>query len=306
MPEKESIKITEVGPRDGLQNEYKPVSTSDKFEFIRLLGLSGIQCIEATSFVKPGAIPQLSDASVLSEKLNFQSGITYSALAPNKKGYETAIQFGYREIAIFTAASNSFTKKNINKTIQESIEIFLDISKQAVLDKIKVRAYISTVVACPYEGIISPSSVLEVAKQLLDQGVYEISLGETIGVAVPNQVEDLLTTLFGKFSPSLFAGHFHDTYGMATANAAKSLEMGIRSFDSSAGGLGGCPYAPGAAGNVATEDLVYFLENSGYSTGIDLNKVMDASAFISQKIERNLISKTYLALQSRCESVALS
>lgn len=294
------VKLTEVAPRDGLQNESKPISVEDKYELIRLLGLAGLVNIEATSFVKPGAIPQLSDASELSKLLDFQMGINYSALAPNIKGYEAAVQAGFAEIAVFTAASNSFTKKNINKTIRESLDVFYEISKRAIRDKVKVRGYISTIIVCPYEGKVSPSSVCEIAEKLLEQGVYEISLGETIGVAVPEQVEVLLETLLKKFSPGLFAGHFHDTFGMAIANISKSLEMGLRSFDSSSGGLGGCPYAPGAAGNVATEDLLYFLHNSGFETGVDLNKVVDATTYIKGKLKKNIISKTYLALKANC------
>ncbi|MCE9500051.1 MAG: hydroxymethylglutaryl-CoA lyase [Leptospira sp.] len=296
---KGKVKITEVGPRDGLQNEKKAISTAEKLQFIRLLTDAGVKNIEVTSFVKPGMIPQLSDASELSEKINFQNGINYAALTPNRKGYESAIKAGFREIAVFTAASDSFTKKNINRTIDESIEIFRDISVQARVDGIRVRGYVSTVIYCPYEGKISPEKVLYVVNKLSEQGIYEISLGETIGAAVPEEVDALLELLLKHYKPDFFAGHFHDTFGMAIANVQKSIEAGIRSFDSSGGGLGGCPYAPGAAGNVATEDLVYLLEHQGFETGMQLEKLIEASIFIEKIIGRDLNSKTYLAQKSK-------
>jgi hydroxymethylglutaryl-CoA lyase len=293
---KEKIKITEVGPRDGLQNESKTVSTEDKAKFIELLTQAGLQNIEATSFVRADKIPQLADAAELSSKLNFQNPtVAYSALTPNLKGYEAAMQAGFKEVAIFGAASESFTKKNINRTIEESLAGFNELTVQAKKDGIKVRGYISTVVACPYEGKISPEKVQTVVKRMQDLGVYEISLGETIGVAVSSEVESLLAVLLTENKPSFFAGHFHDTYGMAIGNAAKSLEMGIRSFDASAGGLGGCPYAKGASGNLATEDLVYLLENSGFETGVNLDLLVKASRFMETTLDKPLLSKTYLA-----------
>ncbi len=296
---KEKIKIIEVGPRDGLQNEKTPIDTKDKLEFIRLLADSGIKNIEATSFVKPGAIPQLSDAMELSKSLSFQE-MEYSCLTPNLKGYEAALNAGFQEIAIFTATSETFTKKNINKTIDESLQVFKEISDQALKDKIKVRGYISTVVECPYEGKISPDKVLELVQKLSDFGVYEISLGETIGKATPLEIRNLLDVLFKKFPASFFAGHFHDTYGMAIANVETSVQYGIRSFDSSAGGLGGCPYAKGSSGNLATEDLLYLLHRENFETGIDLGKIFQASVFIESKIGRPLTSKTFNALKSVC------
>lgn len=291
---KERIQITEVGPRDGLQNESQVIKTDDKLEYIRLLKESGLKKIEATSFVRADRIPQLSDALELSKKINFSESVGYSALTPNLKGYENAIQAGFKEIAIFGAASESFTKKNINRTVEESIRDFSVVTEKARQDGIKVRGYISTVIACPYEGKISPEKVQFVVKEMQDMGVYEISLGETIGVGVPKEVESLLDVLLKYNPPEFFAGHFHDTYGMAIANVSKSIEMGLRSFDASSGGLGGCPYAKGASGNLATEDLVYFLEKSGYETGVDLNSLVRASQFIESKLNRSLISKTYL------------
>ena len=293
---KDKIKITEVGPRDGLQNESKPVSTDAKLKFIELLIESGLKNIEATSFVKADKIPQLADAIELSHKLNFKdSSVVYSALTPNLKGYEAAIQAGFKEVAIFGAASESFTRKNINRTIEESLKGFEELTARAKLDGIKVRGYISTVIACPYEGKISPDKVQSVVDRMKDLGVYEISLGETIGVAVPSEVDELLSTLLKHNPPSFFAGHFHDTYGMAIGNVSKSLEMGLRSFDSSAGGLGGCPYAKGASGNLATEDLIYFLERNGFDTGVNIDLLIKASHYMENVLDKNSISKTYIA-----------
>jgi hydroxymethylglutaryl-CoA lyase len=293
---KDKIKITEVGPRDGLQNESKPVSTQDKLKFIDLLVKSGLKHLEATSFVKPDKIPQLADALELSANLDFlNSSIEYSALTPNLKGYEAAVKAGFKEVAIFGAASESFTQKNINRTIEESLNGFRELTDHARKDKIKVRGYVSTIIACPYEGKISPEKVNEVVLKMQNMGVYEISLGETIGVGVPAELEKLLEVLLKHNSPSFFAGHFHDTYGMAIGNVAKSLEMGIRSFDASAGGLGGCPYAKGASGNLATDDLIYFLERSGYDTGVNIDLLINASKFMEDTLDRPLLSKTYLA-----------
>lgn len=293
---KEKVKITEVGPRDGLQNESKLVSTEDKLQFIKLLIEAGLTNIEATSFVRADRIPQLADASEVANKLNFQNrSLVYSALTPNLKGYEAALKAGFKEVAIFGAASESFTKKNINRTVEESMSGFKELTDEAIKDGIKVRGYISTVIACPYEGKISPEKVNSVVKRMQDLGVYEISLGETIGVSVSFQVESLLTVLLKDNKSSFFAGHFHDTYGMAIGNISKSIEMGLRSFDASAGGLGGCPYAKGASGNLATEDLVYFLQNSGFETGVNLDLLIQASRFMETTLDKPLLSKTYLA-----------
>ncbi|EMK22939.1 hydroxymethylglutaryl-CoA lyase [Leptospira kirschneri] len=298
------IKITEVGPRDGLQNEKSPVSTEVKAEFIQRLVRAGLKNIETTSFVKKDSIPQLADSAELSAllELNGSGSVSFSALTPNLKGYEAAKNAGYKEVAVFTAASESFTKKNINRTISESIEGFKDIFKYSKIDGIRVRGYVSTVIDCPYEGKMNPKKVLEVSKILLDLGAYEISLGETIGTGVPTEVEKLLEVLLKEIPEDKLAGHFHDTYGMAIANVEKSYSMGIRSFDSSAGGLGGCPYAKGAAGNLATDDLVYFLEKSGVSTGIDPNLLWEASSFMEKSLSKELQSRTFLATKKKKES----
>lgn len=297
-----ALKITEVGPRDGLQNEKLEIPTKDKLVFIQKLVLAGLQNIEATSFVKKEAIPQLGDAKELSAGLDLNGKTRFSALTPNLRGYEAAKEAGYKEVAVFTAASESFTKKNINRTIQESIDGFREIFREAQKDGILVRGYVSTVIDCPYEGKIAPEKVLEVSKILLDLGAYEISLGETIGTAVPTEVETLLSLLLKKIPAEKLAGHFHDTYGMAISNVQKSYEMGIRSFDSSSGGLGGCPYAKGASGNLATEDLVYFFQKSGVETGIDLSKLLEASAYMESLLQRKLASRSYIALRAKAAS----
>lgn len=293
----EKVKITEVGPRDGLQNEKTILSTQDKFEFVNRLVESGAKHIELTSFVRKDRIPQMADAIELSAMVlpKYSSDVQFSCLTPNTKGYEAAKIAGFKEVAVFTATSESFTKKNINMTVMESFSSFQPIFDFARTDGIKVRGYISTVVACPYEGKIQPEKTLEIAERLLDAGAYEISLGETIGVAVPDEIESLLEVLLKKIPSSYLNCHFHDTYGMAIANTKQALSMGIRSFDSSAGGLGGCPYAKGAAGNVATEDLVYFLTREGYDTGINLEELVKVSQFVESKLERNLNSRTYIA-----------
>lgn len=292
---KEKIKIVEVGLRDGLQNEIKFVSTELKLNLLQLLKASGIKNIELTSFVRKDKIPQLSDAEEFSKQVNFETEYNYSALVPNLKGLEKAIELGYKEIAIFGACSETFLKKNINLSISESILQFEQVAKLAINNNIRVRGYLSTIIACPYEGKIEATKVSELVKIFLDLGVYEISLGETIGVAVPNEVDRLLSILLKDMNPKLFAGHFHDTYGMALANVSKSIEFGIRTFDSSFGGIGGCPYAKGASGNLATEDLVYLLENSNFDTGVNLDKLIEASILIEQILEKPLLSKTYLA-----------
>lgn len=290
------VKITEVGPRDGLQNEKSILPTEAKKVFIEKLLDSGLKHIEVTSFVRADRIPALADAVDLSNSLDSSRFASFSCLTPNKIGYEKAREMGYKEVAIFGAASESFTKKNINMTIRDSLNAFKEISSLAIRDGVSIRGYISTVIACPYEGKIAPEKVLEVIHQMVDLGVYEISLGDTIGVGVPEELESLLEVILKNYKSSLFAGHFHDTFGTGIANVQKAYEMGIRSFDSSAGGLGGCPYAPGAAGNLATEDLVYLLERSGIETGIDLDKLTKATSFIYEILGRESLSKVYRAI----------
>jgi hydroxymethylglutaryl-CoA lyase len=292
------IKIVEVGPRDGLQNEKMIISTQDKVEFIRLLSLSGLSTIEVTSFVKAPAVAQMADAANLFESVrDLNLNVHLPCLVPNLKGYELAHSLGVKEIAVFTATSDSFTRKNINATIDESFHHIEQVTHRAQIDQIKVRGYISTAFGCPYEGKIKSSKVLEVARRLFELGVYEISIGDTIGVATPAQVKSLINELKEEFPLQSIAMHFHDTRGMALTNIYASLEQGITIFDASAGGLGGCPYAQGATGNVATEDLWYLMNSLGLSTGIHLDKLVTASQFILQKLGKRTDSKflqTYL------------
>lgn len=288
------VKIVEVGPRDGLQNEKMILPTEDKFNFISLLADAGLKTIEVTSFVKAPAIPQMSDAPALFEKVKgalLSKGVSFPCLVPNLKGYESAKASGVKEIALFSATSNSFTKKNINASIDESFERMKDVAVQAKKDGIKIRGYISTAFGCPYEGKMNEKELINVAKRFLDLGVYEISIGDTIGVAVPSQVKKYLKAIKAELPLDNLAMHLHDTRGMALANILVSLEEGIRIFDSSAGGIGGCPYAKGATGNVATEDVWYLLESEGLKTGIDLAKLAKASSFILSKINRETESK---------------
>ncbi|MBM3617812.1 MAG: hydroxymethylglutaryl-CoA lyase [Alphaproteobacteria bacterium] len=293
------VRIVEVGPRDGLQNEKKPIDTADKFEFIRLLAEAGHTDIELTSFVRPDAIPQLSDAVELVTLVNahkFPRKINFSALVPNQKGLEKAAELGVKEIALFLATSDSFSKRNINATVDESFERVKPVAKAALDAGIRVRGYLSTVYGCPYEGDVPLERVVSTAKRLQDLGVYEISLGDTTGVGTPRQVQEILDVLLLTMPADQLAAHFHDTRGMAAANALAALDMGITSFDSSAGGLGGCPYAKGASGNVATEDLVYMFESMGIHTGIDMVKLMEASRFMLSKLGVESASKVHRVL----------
>ncbi len=291
------IKITEVGPRDGLQNEKTIVPTNQKMEFIQKLLLAGLKNIETTSFVRPDRIPALSDSFELSNLLNPSIHPNYLCLVPNKKGLENAMKAGYQRIAVFGAASETFSQKNINMSIEDSIIAFGDVIQIAKKNRIQVRGYISTVFYCPYEGKIDPNKVLEIANKLIELGVDEIDLGDTIGKAVPQDVEILLNVFYKDHNPDILTMHFHNTYGTALANVQKSLEMGITSFDSSAGGLGGCPYASGASGNLATEDLVFLLENSGYDTGVQLDQLIKASQFMESILQKELNSNVYRALK---------
>lgn len=288
------IRLVEVGPRDGLQNEKSIIPTEDKFKFISLLSESGLKSIEVTSFVKAPAIPQMTDAVELFEKVKNNlsgNGITYPCLVPNMKGYETARTSGVKEIAIFTATSDSFTKKNINATVDESFERMKDVTEAAKADGIRVRGYISTAFGCPYEGEMDVTKLISVTKRLFELGVYEVSVGDTIGVARPQQVRSFIRSLKNEFPIGKLAMHFHDTRGMALTNIYVSLEEGITTFDSSAGGLGGCPYAKGATGNVATEDVWYLLNSQGLDTGVDIKKLSEASEFILGKLNRSTESK---------------
>ncbi len=284
------ITIIEVGPRDGLQNEQKIVSTQDKIKFIKLLANSGLKNIEVGSFVHPKWVPQLADSSEVIKGLNLPKEILCSALVPNMKGLERAKEVGIKRIAVFTAASETFTKKNINMTIQESLDTFKEIVKNALADEMSVRGYISTCFVCPYEGNIKKEKVLEVAKSLLEMGVDEISIGDTIGKASPEQVKDTISFILKSIPKEKIALHFHDTHGKALENVEMGLEHGITTYDSSAGGLGGCPYAPGASGNLATEDLIDFLNQRGIETEINLDNLIEASFFMQGVLGKKLPS----------------
>jgi hydroxymethylglutaryl-CoA lyase len=292
LPKK--VRIVEVGPRDGLQNEKTIVSIEDKAKYIELLSLAGLRDIEAMSFVRADKIPQMSDGKTLYQNLAKNShlkNIHLISLVPNKKGMEDAISVGVKDIAVFTATSNTFNQKNINATIDESLVKIAEVCHMAKVHKIRVRGYISTVFGCPYEGETSIDQFLKVAKTLRDLGVYEISIGDTIGVANPLQVKKFLEVVLKDFDADFLAMHLHDTRGLATSNIVASLEYGIKNFDSSSGGLGGCPYAVGASGNVATEDIVNLFHSMGIETGVDLAKLAIASQFILQSIGRKSESR---------------
>jgi isopropylmalate/homocitrate/citramalate synthase len=279
--------VYEVGPRDGLQNEPETLSVDARVEFVDLLTDSGLKAIEVGSFVSPKAIPQLADTGEVYRRIHRASGIRYPALVPNLQGLDRAIASGVREIAVFTAASETFNQQNIRAGIDESIERFRPVVARAQEEKIRVRGYISTAFGCPYEGPVSPDAVREVTHKLLDLAVDEISLGDTIGVATPAGVYDVIEALYDSgVSRGLLALHFHDTRGTALANVYAGLECGIATYDASAGGLGGCPYAPGAAGNLATEDLLYLFEGLGIATGVSLPKVVAASRALAKSLGR--------------------
>lgn len=294
------VTIVEVGPRDGLQNESVPIPTAAKIEFIRALADAGCRHIEATSFVHPSAIPQLADAAELLSSLPPLPGVTLSTLVPNQKGLERAIAAGVQRIAVFTAASESFTQKNIRMTIAESLDAFRPIVHSAKSAGMTVRGYVSTCFVCPFEGDVSEEKVYAVTKQLLDMGVDEVAISDTIGAAAPTDIRRVLNRLIREIPARNLALHLHDTYGTALANASAGLDMGITTFDASTGGLGGCPYAPGASGNLATEDLVYMLERMGIQTGLSIPKLVAAADSVARLLNRSLPSHQWQRLRGKC------
>ena len=297
----EFVKIVEVGPRDGLQNEKTPLTLEQRKALILDLMKTGLKSIEVGSCVSAKWVPQMAQSDVLFAELPKDPNIQFSLLTPNLKGFESARAVGCQEVAVFTAASESFTQKNINCSIDESLEKFSDVMAAAKASNIKVRGYVSCMVDCPYEGAIDPQRVAKVSKRLLDMGCYEVSLGETIGTATPDRVKKVWDICLAEMDSHVLAGHFHNTYGMAIANIYQSLLQGIRVFDSSIAGLGGCPYAKGASGNVATEDLYYLLSKMGFATGLDLDALMHASQNISQVLNRTNPSNYANAYwQTRC------
>jgi hydroxymethylglutaryl-CoA lyase len=295
--------IFEVGPRDGLQNEAALISTDDKVRYIDLLSESGLRWIEATSFVSPKAIPQLADAAEVFTQIRKAPGVRYPVLVPNLKGYERARAAGADAIAVFTAASERFTKRNINMTIDESLETFRDVVRAAKSDGVWVRGYVSTAFGSPFGDIVTPEMVGDVSVKLMEMGCNELSIGDTIGVGVPTQVEALVPLLARHIPLDRIALHFHDTRGTALANVYAGLQHGVTKFDAASGGLGGCPYAPGATGNVGTEDVLYLLHQMGIETGVDLAKVREASRFIGGVVGRELTSKAYQAMAAAESSV---
>ena len=294
-----SVKIVEVGPRDGLQNEAQSVPPDVKIRLIEKLVDAGLPVVESGAFVSPKWVPQMADSAEVFKAVQKRAGVSYPMLVPNMKGLEAALDAGVEEIAIFAAATDSFSQKNINCSIDESIERFRLVVDRAIAQNIKVRGYISCVLGCPYEGEVSMAVVAGIAKTMLDQGCYEISLGDTIGVGTPGKAQAMIEQVSKVVPIHQLAAHFHDTYGQGLANLYAVLQSGISVIDSSVSGLGGCPYAKGASGNVATEDVVYMLQGMNIKTGVDMNKLLDAGTYISQYIGREPASKAALALSKR-------
>ncbi|XP_053318260.1 hydroxymethylglutaryl-CoA lyase, mitochondrial [Spea bombifrons] len=292
------VKIVEVGPRDGLQNEKAIVPTEVKVQLINMLSEAGLQSIEATSFVSPKWVPQMADHVSVMQGIKKLPNVTYPVLTPNLTGFQSAVKCGAKEVAIFGAASELFSKKNINCSIEESLQRFQAVTAAAKEAKIPVRGYVSCVLGCPYEGKVSPSKVAEVAHKMFSMGCYEISLGDTIGVGTPGSMRDMLSAVLDVIPAKALAVHCHDTYGQALANILVALQMGVEVVDSSIAGLGGCPYAQGASGNVATEDVVYMLHGLGIHTGVDLSKLIEAGAFICKSLGRKSNSKV---AQAKCK-----
>ncbi len=289
------VKIVEVGPRDGLQNEKQLISTQVKIELINRLTDTGLSIVESGSFVSPKWVPQMADSDKVLQGISHKKGVSYPVLVPNMQGLEAALAAGAKEIAIFGAASESFSEKNINCSIEESLARFNPVCESALSQGVRVRGYISCVLGCPYEGRIEPVAVLKVAEKLMQMGCYEISLGDTIGVGTPLKATQLLETVASKISMDKLALHFHDTYGQALANIYACLQLGVAVIDSSISGLGGCPYASGATGNVSTEDVIYMLNGLNIETGVELDRLIDTGNFISTQLQRQPSSKVALA-----------
>ncbi|XP_078093984.1 hydroxymethylglutaryl-CoA lyase, mitochondrial isoform X3 [Mustelus asterias] len=287
----QEVKIVEVGARDGLQNEKVIVPADVKIKLINLLSEAGLSVVEATSFVSPKWVPQMADQKEVMQGIRKYPNVSYPVLTPNLKGFETALQAGAKEVAIFGAASEMFSKRNINCSIDESLRRFEEVMKAAKDLSIPVRGYVSCVLGCPYEGNVSPVKVAEATKKLYSMGCYEISLGDTIGVGTPGSMQEMLTAVIKEVPVSALAVHCHDTYGQALVNILTALQMGICTVDSSVAGLGGCPYAEGASGNVATEDVVYMMNGLGIHTGVDLQKLLEAGAYICKALKRRTSSK---------------
>jgi isopropylmalate/homocitrate/citramalate synthase len=293
------VTICEVGPRDGLQNEAQTVPAADKVRYIEMLVEAGITVIEATSFVSPAAVPQLADADDVFPAIRKHDGVRYLALVPNQRGLDRAMTAGVKEIAVFTAASETFAQRNIRMSIEASLATFAIVIARAHAAGMKVRASVSTAFGCPFEGAVPAANVVRVSQALLDAGADSLSIADTIGVATPNQVIEVVSALLNAgIGVERFGLHFHDTRGTALANIMAGLQLGVHEYDSSSGGLGGCPFAPGATGNVATEDVVYLLHGMGIATGIDIDRLRDASRFIDGVLKGRVVSRAYRALEA--------
>ncbi|MEW6163723.1 MAG: hydroxymethylglutaryl-CoA lyase [Pseudomonadota bacterium] len=297
LPKK--VRLVEVGPRDGLQNEKQHVSAATKIELIGRLADCGLTAIEATAFVSPKWVPQMADAAEVMAGIERRAGVAYPVLVPNEKGLEAALAAQAAEVAVFAAASEAFSRKNINCTIKESLERFRPVMGRAKDAGIKVRGYVSCVLGCPYQGEVAPAAVAEVAWALFEMGCYEVSLGDTIGSGTPEKTKAMIEAVARRVPIKKLAGHYHDTNGMAIANIYASLEMGVNVFDAAVGGLGGCPYAQGASGNVATEDVVWLLRGLGIDCGVDLDKLVDTAAWIAGQLGRAPESKVARAILAR-------
>jgi hydroxymethylglutaryl-CoA lyase len=293
------VTIVEVGPRDGLQNEHAPVNTADKIEFVNLLSAAGLPVIEVSAFVSPKWVPQMADAADVFAGIARVPGTRYTALVPNVPGLERASNAGVTEIAVFASSTETFSRKNINQSIDESMATYRDVCDRALGAGMRVRGYLSTAFGCPFEGDVPPEQVASVAERLLGLGVFEVAVSDTIGVAHPGQVPRVLDAVLARLPVDRVALHFHDTRGTALANVLTALPYGIATFDASAGGLGGCPYAPGAAGNLATDDLIYMLDGMGIETGVSLSRLSRASAFIESRLDHRLPSRFAQATRSR-------
>jgi hydroxymethylglutaryl-CoA lyase len=300
----DEVRIVEVGPRDGLQNEKTPVSIAARIAFIEALVGAGLHTVEVGAFVSPRAIPQMVDSDQVLKGVDHHPGCEFHVLVPNEKGYEAARAAGARVIAVFGSASEGFSRANINCSVAESIERFRPVITRARADGVKVRGYISCVLGCPYDGEVKPQAVIDVARVLWDLGCYEVSLGDTIGVGTPLKARELLRAVAGYVPIAHLAMHFHDTYGQALANLYAGMEEGARVIDSAAGGLGGCPYAPGATGNVATEDVVYMLEGMGISTGVDLSRLVKATNEVSKLVGRSPVSRVAAAMNAKVRAAS--
>jgi hydroxymethylglutaryl-CoA lyase len=296
------VRIVDVAPRDGLQNEPKSVPASVKIELIERLQDAGLAAIEATAFVSPKWVPQMADHAEVMAGIRKRPGVAYPVLVPNMKGFEAARAAGVEEIAVFGAATETFSRKNINCSIGESLERFAPVVEAAKAGRMRVRGYISCVAGCPYEGEVAPRAVADLAGKLYRMGCYEVSLGDTIGVGTPKKIRAVIEAVAKKVPIAKIGGHYHDTYGQALANVYASLELGVKTFDSSVAGLGGCPYAKGATGNVATEDVIYMLDGLGIQTGVDLEKLFRAGEFICRALGREPASRVARALAAKLNS----